>query len=155
MKAKIIFSTQSSIFSLLIRLFTFSKYSHVSLQISENEIIDSTFSKGVSKRSLEDLLSKSSRYEILEIDAIEIDQILPWLESQIGKPYDIMAVLALPFTRKWTGDDKWFCSEYLTVGLYNAGLKIFNKHTTSRITPEMLYNLDWSFFKNGKKDSDC
>lgn len=144
MKVRLIFTTQPGFFSWLIRVFTFSKFSHVSFQISQTEIIDATFKSGVSIRPLSELVDKATVCEVVELD-IDSEDILVWANTQVGKPYDIGAVVALPFTRKWTTDDKWFCSEFVSVALYNAGVKIFNRDHTSRITPEMLYNLDLEF----------
>jgi hypothetical protein len=63
-----------------------------------------------------------------------------FIESQIGKPYDLWAILAYFWpSRDWQSFDSWYCSELLGTGLAECG--ILPKEMAvkfSRITPRDL-----------------
>lgn len=46
-----------------------------------------------------------------------------FVESQIGKPYDLWAILAFFWpSRDWQSFDSWYCSELLGTGLAECGI---------------------------------
>jgi uncharacterized protein YycO len=46
-----------------------------------------------------------------------------FIESQIGKPYDLWAILAYFWpSRNWQSFDAWYCSELLGTGLAECGI---------------------------------
>ena len=46
-----------------------------------------------------------------------------FIESQIGKPYDLWAILAYFWpSRDWQSFDAWYCSELLGTGLAECGI---------------------------------
>lgn len=63
-----------------------------------------------------------------------------FIESQIGKPYDLWAILAYFWpSRDWQSFDAWYCSELLGTGLAECG--ILPKEMAvkfSRVTPRDL-----------------
>ena len=63
-----------------------------------------------------------------------------FVESQIGKPYDLWAILAYFYpSRDWQSFDAWYCSELLATGLAECG--ILPKEMAvkfSRVTPRDL-----------------
>ena len=66
-------------------------------------------------------------------------KLLNFLEAQIGKPYDKLAIAAFPFRRDWREDDSWFCSELAAAALEAAGW--FPKplaNSVNEITPRDL-----------------
>jgi len=65
-------------------------------------------------------------------------QAVAFLESQLGKKYDWMALVALPFGRNWQSPFKWFCSELVAKALVMTGQPNFliKKH---RIFPSHLW----------------
>lgn len=75
-----------------------------------------------------------------------------FLRSQIGKPYDIWAIIQFYNPRRgrdWQERDSWFCSELIAAGL--AACSLFPQHLAvsfSRITPRDLLLLT-SFQANG------
>jgi hypothetical protein len=44
-----------------------------------------------------------------------------FLREQLGKPYDIAAILAFPLGRDWQRPDAWFCSELQAAALAACG----------------------------------
>ena len=72
----------------------------------------------------------------------EYDQLQQFLESQLGKKYDWLAILSLGlFKRNWESSDKWICSEYLITALNKCtSITLLNKRADAfRITPRDLY----------------
>lgn len=43
-----------------------------------------------------------------------------FLRAQIGKPYDMSAIMAFAANRNWQDNDSWFCSELQTAALCSA-----------------------------------
>lgn len=65
-----------------------------------------------------------------------------FIQDQLGKPYDKLAIFAFAINRNWRDDDAWYCSELQTAALEEAG--ILNKDLylkANKITPVMLANL--------------
>lgn len=134
---RLIFTRQRSLTSLLIRWFTWSRWSHVAVQAGEHLVIDARFwGHGVRYRSVEQLLASASAHAIVDIDVPDEAAARRWLCDQIGKPYDWTAVLGLLWRAPgWARDDAWFCSELAEAALLAGGLSRF-RQDASRITPE-------------------
>lgn len=65
------------------------------------------------------------REVFLEVKATadQEDIFYAFIESQIGKPYDLWAILAYFWpSRDWQSFDSWYCSELLGTGLAECGI---------------------------------
>jgi uncharacterized protein YycO len=120
----------------LIRLFTFSQWNHVAIQVG-GVVFDATGRYGVRTWSAHDF---KSHYDRVESIGVEIDEqaTTAFLKSQLGKPYDFMALVAMPFRSDWQSRDKWFCSELVTAALKAGGCK-FDRLPAHRVTPRDLW----------------
>jgi uncharacterized protein YycO len=118
--------------SVLIRMLTFSKWSHVAVVTNGGVVIEAVWPR-VRINTLEKLRSTHRVCEEREID-IPAESV-NWLYLQVGKPYDISALFAvlIPW-RKWDEDDKWFCSE-----LVARAMGLFEE--SNRVSPQTLYLL--------------
>jgi len=136
---KIIFTADRSIESWLIRFFTRSKFSHCAIvDCFSNTIIDSDFSKGgVTEYEFKNVILRSTLYEEFDLPCAP-NTIIELVRTQIGKPYDILAVILLPFRRSWEDDTKWFCSELIAWAFKEVGCNLLHKKHY-RVTPEDLY----------------
>lgn len=133
---KVIYThTPYSIISNLIRLFTFSKFSHCAIYISDKFIVDSTFTTGVRINSVEDYLREFPYQEIVEIEVPDDKAAAQFALAQVGKPYDWTALVSIVLQRNWQEPDRWFCSELVEATLAAGGTKRF-RDTISRITPQ-------------------
>jgi uncharacterized protein YycO len=74
-----------------------------------------------------------------KLDPSHYHQIMNWYLQQIGKPYDFLAVAAMPFRRDWRDDKRWFCSELAIAGFEQAGIDLLNITHLNRVTPRDLY----------------
>ena len=43
-----------------------------------------------------------------------------FLKAQVGKPYDMKAIVAFAVNRDWRSADAWFCDELVAAGLEHA-----------------------------------
>ncbi len=83
-----------------------------------------------------------SRELFVKIRATEtqVEEFFAFLNNQVGKPYDWLAILAFAFQRDWQEPDSWFCDELLAAGFVACGL-IPNSMTDglNRITVRDLF----------------
>ena len=65
---------------------------------------------------------KFSRVERIVIAAPYYKERAYWdfLEAQVGKPYDKLAIVAFAVNRDWSAPDAWFCDELVAAGLEQA-----------------------------------
>jgi hypothetical protein len=62
-----------------------------------------------------------------------------WLRAQIGKPYDLLAILAFAADRNWRDTHAWYCSELIAAGLETAKWFPFALSTpANKVTPQDL-----------------
>lgn len=75
----------------------------------------------------------------LPADEAQTQAYLNFVQSQVGKPYDMLAIAAFALDRKWRTDGSWFCSELVAAGLEKSGvLKWRLPDAVSRIDPGSL-----------------
>lgn len=133
--AQIIFSTDDSWTSRLVRLGTFSWCSHVSI-IHNDLVIEALPSKGVTCTRLDVRKRQSTRFEIYECD-IDAAALFNTAAQQIDKPYDWTGVFGLPLHRNWQDGDAWFCSELVAWAAQQLN-KPLVREDAYRVTPRDL-----------------
>ena len=116
--------------SRLIRLLTWSEWSHVGI-VDGNSVIEAAGGYGVRKVPLGMLQAKYSENEIRTLPG-NIDK----ARKMIGKKYDTRGILGWAFRQMWEDPDSWFCSE-----LVAYASELYADHVAHRITPEDLYRL--------------
>jgi uncharacterized protein YycO len=119
----------------VIRFFTRSVYSHVGIfSNDENLGYESITKKGVvAIKKLSD--DKDLDLLVIKLLPQQREQILNFLNQQLGKAYDWKAVInVLNYKRDWRENDKWFCSELVARAFEIAGIRLLNK-PCGRITP--------------------
>ena len=138
---QLIFSRSRSPASILIRLGTWSTWSHVAVILGGDQVIDATWRFGVATRALRTVIDESSHYSIVGLDADNPLGVINALRSQLGKPYDISAVTGLALRRNWQEDDAWFCSELLAWAWEKSGQPLFHRDSRHRVTPQNIWML--------------
>lgn len=132
---KLFFCRSNTISSWLIRLFTWSPWSHVAVVENDEFVIDATFKHGgVRRRALREVLAASSAFELVEIELPEESAALTFLRAQIGKPYDWTAILGFIGRSHWEEDDAWFCNELAEAAMVAGGRRRF-RESLWRLTP--------------------
>lgn len=137
----VLFSTTTSPFSWLIRLLTWSRWSHVSI-VDGDTIIQANALHGVIRTPLAEAIGTAKRVELVRLPARDPAAVISAAASQIGKPYDWTALLAWLLRRDWQEDDSWFCSELVAWCFTKAGCGIFRADRLARVTPEHLWMLE-------------
>lgn len=136
---KLVFTDADTIPAKVIRLATWSDVCHVGL-VDNKSVIDSRYSShGVSEYPIAKLGGLYPRILVREYD-IEAEPVLAFARSQIGKPYDLSAVIGIPFHRDWQEDDKWFCAEVIAWAANMAKTPLVHKKS-GRVTPQDLFQV--------------
>ena len=133
------FLKSHSISGWLIRLFTFSQWNHVAIEI-DGQVYEARGATGVTRSSAKGYLQGWAKSATVEINAHKPDLAVKFLDAQVGKGYDFGAIIALPFRQPWHSKSKWFCSELVAAALAAAGWKEV-RIKSHRITPRDLWIL--------------
>lgn len=131
-----------SITSKVIKTVTNSKYSHVSIILPDNTVVDAWKRVGVRHNQESNLIEslsvghkKGTPIDIFEIDienSMENAAFTFYL-GQLGSEYDTIGALLSVTSISRPSDDKWFCSE-----LFNEGLAIIDYNIpreSHKVTP--------------------
>lgn len=123
---KILVASGNAFSSLLIKLFTFSKWTHTAVMFDNLTVIDVTYKTGVRRITLEEF--KQEYRDVFEIDIIlpNEKEALQFALDQLGKSYDYTAMLGILFrNRRWESVENWFCSELTeTICVYGGKRRI-------------------------------
>lgn len=126
--------------SLLIRLLTWSRWSHVALVVND-QVIEAAIGVGVRRRPLEELVAASSAWSIQALPVRDASALIAAVESQIGMPYDYLGALGIALRGNWQECRAWFCSELIAWAADHAGSPWFRRERIRRVTPEHLWML--------------
>ena len=134
---KVGFYRGSGFISWLIRLRTWGQYSHCSI-IFDNIVIDAIPFHGVESGGIEKLKDADIFSVNCTIEQTAI--IRSFAVHQVGKPYDILAILKLAVNYKENRrmSEEWFCSELVTAALRKGGVAILPEYKAWEINPSML-----------------
>ena len=136
----LVFTRSRSLGSALIRVATWSQWSHVAILSTPRAVIDATLRHGVAERPLSALLDESTESRMVALPAPG-DAAVTAARSQIGKPYDTTAITGLALRRDWQEADSWFCSELVAWAAQAAGAPLFRAESLYRVTPQHLWML--------------
>lgn len=134
---RVLVTRQAGLGSWLIRLFTWSPWSHCAV-VDGDEVIDSTLAHGVAVRPLLEFMRAYDEIELLEVDVQDEAAALAWLRAQVGKPYDWSALFGFLMRRDWAEPDRWFCSELVEATIVAGGRHRF-RLALARITPRDVW----------------
>jgi hypothetical protein len=136
------FSTQNDAESALIRAFDHCPFSHVDAIMGEGSLCGARsdviggIPAGVQTRPAGyAAFSKVLRVDLPSTDG-QATAFRSFVASQIGKPYDMLAIAAFAIDRAWRDTDAWFCSELQSAAIEAAGIfphKLYS--SANRITP--------------------
>ena len=142
---RVLFSRRHHPGSVIIRMATWSAWSHVDLlddRLAQPLLIGATAPKGVVVDLLADRLAHASRAALVEFPAENPGAVLNAARNQVGKPYDWFGCAGLALrNRHWQEDDSWFCSELIAWAFGAAGEPLFREDMVARVTPQHLWML--------------
>lgn len=123
----------------LIKLATFSKWSHSAIMFDEHTVIDVTKPTGVRRLTKAQFLKQYPKADFHEIIVPNETLAREFAFAQLGKKYDVSAIFGIIFqNRNWQRDDKWFCSELVEAILVAGGKQRF-RTIVSSILPRETY----------------
>lgn len=136
---KLIFGARPAPGSLLIRLATFSAWSHVGIVYPNDRVLEARFPR-VRVTTLDDFKRHYPRHAVVTLPCRDDRAALDWAMAQVGKLYDLGGLLAIPFQqRDWQSDGRWFCSEIPVAAANVGGTPWFVDSERNRITPGQLF----------------
>lgn len=132
------FITSNSLISWMIRSLTKSEYSHVEVVV-EQGYLGSQYPEGVRLRPLDYTKPHKECRVVVRVTPNDKIKVLEWLQQQLGKPYDLTALIGiLANNRDWKEDDSWFCSELIAAAFVSIGMELI-RDDVSRVTPGDLF----------------
>lgn len=141
----ILFCNTSGVVAAGVRYMTRSKFCHVALEFN-GKVIQANSIVGVHETTIDELKKEYSTIESYEINHDINEKAYAFAKTQLGKPYDYLAIIAFLVDRDWQSRDKWFCSELVAYALKQSGVELFNPKTKiNQISPEDLYKFNLEF----------
>lgn len=136
----VIYGTNNSPVSWLIRAATMGKYSHCGILDDYGRVIHATYSRGVHMVSLESFIASWPTNTCSYLVCPDEAGAQKFLEEQLGKPYDWTALFKLVFQRDWQENDQWFCSELVEAAIVAGNNQRF-RDSVHRITPHQSWSV--------------
>jgi uncharacterized protein YycO len=136
---RLLFCTSRLPAAALIRAVTWSDWSHVAL-VDGEVVIEATLA-GVRVSSLWEVIAAHSAHAIVDLPCQSPVEIIAAARSQVGKPYDLTALIGLLMHRDWQEEDSWFCSELVAWAFAQGGSPLFRAEVMRRVTPQHLWML--------------
>jgi uncharacterized protein YycO len=140
---KLLFTRRRHVGSWLIRMVTWSNFSHVDVIMPNGTLIGASAPDGVERVKMSSRLDKASKAIVMDIPVGSHEVAFSFLHSQLGKPYDYAGVAGIGLHRDWQEEDKWSCAELVAKALSEAGQKPFDAEFHHRITPQDLLMLNF------------
>lgn len=133
----VIYARGNKLTSWLIRLFTWSKWSHIAVVTADKRhVIESVGGDGVVLTPINDFKSRYMTYQQAELPVVSRIDAFKLLRAELGKPYDMTAIYSMILRRDWDETDSWFCSE-----LVAYASQLFRHDSVKRVTPEHLWRI--------------
>lgn len=136
---QVIFCRSNKIGSRIIRFVTWSRWSHVALVNDDGMAIEAVWPR-VRMVPVAEIMRTHSESHIVEVEHAP-DEVWRAALSQVGKPYDLGAVLGFLFRRDWQDASKWDCAELVAWSFAAGGRALFRETYLPRITPQHLWML--------------
>jgi hypothetical protein len=157
------FVTEDALTSALIRWFSAGDFSHVDAVLPDGSLLGSRFEAmtvngqsipgGVQIRPPGYAKFKRVLKVSIPVESEKVDIFYNWWKSQIGKPYDMTAIIGFFIGRNWRKANSWYCSEGIARGMEIAKVFSYELYTaTNKLTPAALL-LAISAITNVEKDS--
>lgn len=129
----VVFGRSSMIGSVLIRLFTWSRWSHVGI-VDGDMVIEAVGFKGVIITPLSEFKARYSSTELASFPCKDNTLALTLAYREVGKGYDWGAIIGHIIRRRYDNPDKWVCSELVA---HVSG--VVRKDRVSSVSPEDIF----------------
>jgi hypothetical protein len=139
------FISENNLMSPVVCWWTGCEFSHVEVCLPEGylgarpfaEHIDGkTIPPGVQIRPFNYLTPKKEAFATIDVDDDVTSRVINVLREQIGKEYDLRAILGFPFNRDWRETNAFICSELCAYAFEQVGRPLLNPVAkVSRLSP--------------------
>lgn len=119
---------------------TWSSWSHCAIVTPEGTVIEAVYPR-VREVTLAAYLDDNGVTQIEDMACHDPAAAAAWARAQVGKRYDLAAVLGLAFRRIWTDPRQWFCSELVAMAFEEGGSPLVKDFSVSRVTPQDLWEI--------------
>jgi uncharacterized protein YycO len=137
---RVMLCRSNAIGSRLIRILTWSEYSHAALMTPEGTVIEATLPR-VREVPAEVVIAAHTDWHIVDLPCADEAGAIWWARGQLDKPYDWRAIVGFLVHRDWTSPRAWFCSELVAAAFARGGSPLFRAGAAGRVTPQMLWLL--------------
>lgn len=137
---QLLFTRKRTLASFAIRAFCGSRWSHVAL-VDGDHVIEATGLHGVRRVPLTTAMRGVSHHELVNLIDADPGPVIAAAKTQLGKPYDFLAIVGLWLRSGWDETDSWFCSELVAWALEQGGHPRFRARDISRVTQQHLWML--------------
>lgn len=116
-KVKLIVGKGQNPFSRTIRLFTFSRWSHIGI-VRDNFVYEAIAFKGVVKTPIAEFKSRyKGKWEIIERDVPDLEYTYNKAEELLGKKYDYFGVFGIAVRLNLNSKNRYQCGEFVATCL--------------------------------------
>ena len=117
------FCRSPNIPSFLTRLFTGgARWSHCAVADEERGVfIEALMFKGVIETPFATWMLKYPSYEVVKIDCPAPITAMNFARAQVGKGYDYLGAVGVPWRTPWHFENRWYCSELVEAALQHGG----------------------------------
>lgn len=117
------FSRRTALPSFLTRFFTGgARWSHCGVvDLERGVIIEAQVWRGVIETPLDEFEAHYPSTEIVRIDCPFPEHALAFARTQVGKPYDYLGAVGVPWRTRWDDPARWYCSELVEAALAAGG----------------------------------
>lgn len=130
--------------SALARLVTGNaKWSHCGVLIGTptgDVVVEARMWYGVVATPFNEWVARCPHYEVVEIDCPDPAAGEAFALAQVGKKYDYLGALGVPFRSHWQDPTRWYCSEKLESVLLAAGRNRW-RDTKQAISPQESFDV--------------
>ena len=145
---RLLFCRSRSIPSWLVRLFTWSKFSHVALVSPDGTMAIEAVWPRVRLGTTNDIYMDNDTVVEIDLSCAHPEAAWAWAKEQVGKRYDLVADFGVGLHRDWRDPNEWNCSELVAETFSEGGSPLFRAEVIDRVTPQMLWELPGTLCPN-------
>ena len=119
------------------------QFSHA-IAIIEGRAYEASMTHGCRAGTVEEVMEGIVVYRDMQLWVPDIDAAREFAEAQVGKGYDWLGAVGIPFTysQEWSDDSCWWCSDLVFAILLAGGVRLFDPDVMRRVRPIDLQMVD-------------
>lgn len=120
------------------------KFSHA-IAIIDRRAYEASMAHGCRAGRVDELMIGVAVYRDMKVWVPDIYAAIKFAEDQIGKGYDWVGAVGIPFTysEDWADESTWWCSEFVFAIVLAGGTRLFDPAMMTRVRPVDLHMCDY------------